>query len=227
MLLFKSKNHGLSEGSTADITDPEKADAASGPAEDASDPVTSDLSDQACQKKFWMEVLDMVVYLAFVVVLCLLFIRFVAVRTVVDGNSMNPLVSDRDNIIVEKVSYYFKDPERFDVIVFELSSEPGVHYIKRIIGLPGETVQILDGFVYVNGEKLETDVYGKEIMKDAYTAASPIVLGDDEFFVLGDNRNHSQDSRSVHVGKVRRSQFLGRAWFRFWPIRDMCLVNRK
>lgn len=166
----------------------------------------------------WKVVLDYVIYLAVVVVCCLLFIRFVAVRSVVDGDSMNPTVLDRDNLIVEKVSYYFRAPDRFDVIVFELKDQPGVHYIKRIIGLPGDTVQVIDGYVYINGEKLDSDVYGKEVMKEAYTAAKPVVLGTDQYFVLGDNRNHSKDSRSAELGPIDRKQFLGRAWIRFWPI---------
>lgn len=177
------------------------------------------------EKPFWREAVEMIVYLAFVAAICLLFIRFVAVRSVVDGHSMNPILEDRDNLIVEKLSYYFREPARYDVIVFELKDKPGVHYIKRIIGLPGETVQIIDGYVYINGNKLESDIYGKEVMQDAYTAASPITLGEDEYFVLGDNRNHSKDSRSISVGTVVRSQFLGRAWFRFWPLNALGTVK--
>lgn len=166
----------------------------------------------------WKVILDYLIYIIIVIGCCLLFVKFIAVRSIVDGHSMNPTLNDKDNLIVEKVSYYLHEPRRFDVIVFELTSEPGVHYIKRIIGLPGETVQVKEGSVYINGTKLESDIYGNEPMLNAYAAAEPIILGTDQYFVLGDNRNHSKDSRSVDPGPIHKSQFLGKALFRFWPI---------
>ena len=173
------------------------------------------------------EWLDFFVYLIIVAGCCLLFIKFVAVRSVVIGHSMNPLLHDQDNLIVEKVSYYFRDPERFDIIVFKVSEDSKEHFIKRIIGLPGETVQIKDGCVYINGELLTDDVYGRDPIDEAYTAARPVTLGEDEYFVMGDNRNNSKDSRSVEVGPVHRSQFLGRAWFRFWPFKSAGIVSHR
>lgn len=158
--------------------------------------------------------------------ICFLLIRFVAVRSVVDGSSMYPTLSHNDNLILEKVSYYFHGPERFDIIVFELEDDPGTHYIKRVIGLPGETVQILEGRVYIDGELLESDIYGSEPMQYAYTAAEPILLGEDDFFVLGDNRNNSKDSRSASLGPIRRTQILGRAFFRFWPLHQMKYLGK-
>ena len=182
---------------------------------------TENLEQNAVQeepeKSFLRDLLELVLYLAAAVVICLLIVNFIAVRSIVDGNSMYPLLNDGDNLIVEKVSYYFHEPERFDVIVFELKNEPGTHYIKRIIGLPGERVRVADGIVYINGEPLTEDVYGREPMEKSYRAAEEITLGEDEYFVLGDNRNHSQDSRTVYVGNVERKQFVGRAWLRFWP----------
>lgn len=158
------------------------------------------------------------VMLAAVVLIAFLIVKFVAVRSVVDGSSMETTLTDQDNLILEKLSYYFHDPERFDVIVFELKNDPDTHYIKRIIGLPGETVQIKDGFVYINDELLMGDTYCEETINYGYTAVNPITLGPDEYFVMGDNRNHSKDSRSAEVGPIKRSQFIGKAWVRFWPI---------
>lgn len=115
------------------------------------------------------------------------FVTFVAQRTQVSGASMETTLSDGDQLIVDKISYQFREPERFEIIVFPYQYEAGTYYIKRIIGLPGETVQILDGSVYINGEKLE-EHYGNEVMEEAGIAAEPVTLGVDEYFVLGDNR---------------------------------------
>ncbi len=164
------------------------------------------------------ETIEYILYLVCVVIGCLLFIRFVAVRSVVDGHSMNDTLHDKDNLIVEKITYYIREPARYDVVVFRLKNDRKTHYIKRIIGLPGETVQIIEGYVYINGEKLEDDIYCKDLIEYGYTADQPITLGEDEYFCMGDNRNHSKDSRSVDVGPIKRSQFVGRAWIRFWPL---------
>ena len=93
--------------------------------------------------------------------------------------------------------------QRFDIIVFPYQHEENTFYIKRIIGLPGETVQVADGYVYVDGEQLTSDVYGAEVMDSPGIAAEPIELGEDEYFVLGDNRNHSSDSRDPSVGVLK------------------------
>ena len=127
---------------------------------------------------------------------------------------METTLENGDQIIVENISYYRHEPERFDIIVFPNSE--GVNYIKRIIGLPGETVQILDGFVYINGQQLD-EAYGNEVIEDAGLAKDEIQLGASEYFVLGDNRNGSIDSRRAEVGNVKREQIKGKAWLRFYP----------
>ena len=139
---------------------------------------------------------------------------------------MNDTLQDGDNLILEKISYRFHDPERFDIIVFRFAHSKNTYYIKRIIGLPGETVQIVGDDIYINGELLEED-YGKEPMQDAGRAAQPITLGEDEYFVLGDNRNNSSDSRSASVGNVERSQIVGRAWLRIWPLNKIGFINHR
>ena len=141
-------------------------------------------------KEIIKEAVSVVLYIAVVLAATWFVITFVGQRTQVNGSSMEPTLSDHDNLIVDKISYRFKEPERFDIIVFPFQYEEDVYYIKRIIGLPGETIQIVDGEVYIDGEKLAKD-YGAEKMADAGIAAEPIVLGEDEYFVLGDNRNHS------------------------------------
>lgn len=171
------------------------------------------------------EIIELIVSIVVVVVISLFIVTYITQRTMVDGSSMNDTLQDGDQLFVDKISYRFTEPERYDIIVFELRDEPGVHYIKRIIGLPGETVQIIGGQVYIDGELLEGDCYGKEVMQDARRAADPIVLGDDEYFVLGDNRNNSTDSRTEKVGNVKRSQFVGRAFIRVWPLKSFGLIQ--
>lgn len=166
------------------------------------------------RKKLLKTLRDYAITIAIAVVLALLFINFIAYRSVVEGDSMRSTLSDGDNLIVEKVSYYFHDPERFDVVIIHVDDRDV--YVKRIIGLPGETVQILDGRVYINGELLESDVYGA-LIRNAGRAAEPVTLGEDEFFVLGDNRNNSQDSRYERPGSIKRSQIMGRCMFRIYP----------
>lgn len=159
--------------------------------------------------------------------------HFVAYQTTVDGESMEPTLSDGDSVIIQKFSYYIKDPERYDVIVFPVKdAESGEenkksYYVKRIIGLPGETVQIQDGYVYINGKKLTSDKYCLSRMLDAGKAEAPVTLGDDEFFVLGDNRNMSTDSRSSYVGMVKKKDISGEVFFRLWPFSHFGLLAGK
>lgn len=139
---------------------------------------------------------------------------------------METTLSDGDNLIVDKISYRFRDPERFEIIVFPFQYEEHTYYIKRIIGLPGETVQVIDGYVYINGEVLDEN-YGLEVMDDPGIAAEPITLGEDEYFVLGDNRNHSSDSRDPSVGVLHRDDIMGRAWIRIWPFDKFGVIKHE
>ncbi len=176
------------------------------------------------------EILSWVVYILFGLVLAYALVGFVGQRTCVDGESMMNTLNDGDNLIVDKLSYRFSDPERFDIIVFPPYVDKynslwpfgvGDIYIKRIIGLPGETIQIDEnGTIYIDGEVLEED-YGAETIKKPGRASEPITLGEDEYFVMGDNRNNSTDSRSERVGNVNRAQIIGRAWARIWPLSEI------
>ncbi len=169
--------------------------------------------------KVMKEMISTLLYLLGVLCLTWLVIAFVGQRTEVDGLSMEPMLSDGDNLIVDKITYRFKDPERFDIIVFPFKLEEETYYIKRIIGLPGETVQIDEqGNIYIDGEVL-AEGYGREIIRPDTIgiARNPVVLGDDEYFVMGDNRNNSMDSRSEIVGNIHREDIIGRAWLRIWP----------
>ncbi len=185
--------------------------------------------------KYVKDLLSTSIYLLIVLVATYLIVNFVGQRTIVNGASMEPTLigTDRndpdktgDNLIVDKISYRFSDPKRFDIIVFpfQYSDE---FYIKRIIGLPGETVQIdEDGVIYINGEVLQ-EGYGKEVILNPGRAIEPVVLGDDEYFVLGDNRNNSSDSRTDVVGNVKRDDIIGRAWVRIWPLSRLGVLQHQ
>ena len=176
------------------------------------------------REKAIRELLGWVVYILIVVCSTYLIVNYVGQRTKVSGSSMLNTLHDGDNLIVDKISYRFRDPERFEIIVFPYRHEENTYYIKRIIGLPGETIQIKDGFVYINGELLE-EHYGREIMLKAGIAEDPIQLGEDEYFVLGDNRNESSDSREPRVGVLHRDELVGRAWVRIWPFDSIGVIS--
>lgn len=177
-------------------------------------------------KKIFKELLGWIIYILIIVGLTYLIITFVGQRTVVSGSSMETTLSDGDQLIVDKISYRFTDPKRYDIIVFPYQYEKNTYYIKRIIGLPGETVQIVDGYVYIDGQPLD-EHYGNEVMEEAGLAEEPVKLGEDEYFVLGDNRNNSQDSRAANVGVIHRRDILGRAWVRIWPLGRFGLIRHE
>ena len=194
---------------------------------------TADEEETASHKKesektktsAFAEFCSFLIYIGAAVFVTFLILHYVGQRTVVNGPSMMNTLMNGDNIILDKISYRFHDPERFDIIVFPVANEEK-NYIKRIIGLPGETVQIVNGFVYitdVDGKFYELEEsYGAEVMLDSdgsYLTTSPVKLGGDEYFVLGDNRNDSIDSR--RIGPVSRDIIKGRAWIRIYPFDTM------
>ena len=140
---------------------------------------------------------------------------------------MEPMLNDGDNLIIDKISYRFQDPQRFDIVVFPFQYANRPYYIKRIIGLPGETIYIDDnGNIYINNEILK-EPYGKEVITDPGRAYEPITLGEDEYFVMGDNRNNSSDSRDPVVGNVHRDDLIGKAWMRIWPLDKMGMIKHQ
>lgn len=147
--------------------------------------------------------------------------RFLMERVIVDGPSMETTLQDGDNILVEKVSRYFGALDRYDVVVFypdEATKESnGRYYVKRIIGLPGETVRIEGDMIFINDEPL-TEKYGSSQMGAPGIAKNGVTLGEDEYFVLGDNRSISKDSRSETVGVVPLSRIGGKMILRIFPL---------
>lgn len=153
----------------------------------------------------------------FQIVLVCLF-AFVAVwyfgqRVSTVGDSMKPVLANGDVVLVNRIVYNAKRPKRGDVIVFKPKGNENSHYyIKRIVGMPGETVKILENEIYINGERLKED-YKTTDIGDVGVVSEEIELGEDEYFVLGDDRENSEDSRSADVGNVKRSYIYGKAWF--------------
>ena len=176
------------------------------------------------------ELLGLIIYILIVVVLIVVIHLYVGERTEVSGDSMNETLQDGDSLWLDKLTYHFQDPERYDIVVFphtDAATGNEVLYVKRIIGLPGETIAITDnGNILVNGKALE-ESYGKETI-DLYhigVASEPITLGEDEYFVMGDNRNNSKDSRDAEVGNISRDIIEGRVVFRMWPWKKIGTVK--
>lgn len=169
----------------------------------------------------WVAEIAAVIFLAYFI------IYYCVEKTTVIGSSMEPTLSANDHIIINKFIYRISDPKRFDVIVFKQSGKEHSYYnIKRIIGLPGETVQIKNGEVYINGEKLKETV-NVESMVNYGLAAEEITLEENEYFVLGDNRNNSEDSRFASIGNIRRDEIIGKASFRLSPFNFVSKLNLK
>lgn len=169
---------------------------------------------------------EICLYIVLFVVCIYVVPNYVLQRTVVSGSSMLDTLHDGESMLVEKVSYRFKDPSRFDIIVFYPygRDDKEDYYVKRVIGLPGETIQIKGKDIYINGEILEEN-YGKDPISDEGIAIEPITLADDEFFVLGDNREISEDSRIF--GPVKKSDIEGHAVIRIYPFDKFGLLTDK
>ena len=163
--------------------------------------------------KIIKDILEMLVGSAVAVFLAFVLIFSAGMRTSVVGNSMEPVLYNGQEILMNRLIYRISTPKRGDVIVFLPNGNQNSHfYVKRVVGLPGETVQIRDGSVYIDGVLLAEDESLDKIA-DPGIAQNELQLASDEFFVLGDNRNSSEDSRSGNIGAVKKDTIIGKAWF--------------
>lgn len=162
-------------------------------------------------------IVEFVIYIVLILV-CIFWVpEHVIQRTVVSGESMENTLKDRESLLVNKVAY---EPERYDIIVFyPYGRDEEEYYVKRIYGMPGETVQIKGNDIYVNGEKI-ADEYAKNGMDEPGIAEEPIKLADDEYFVLGDNREVSKDSRDSELGPIKKENIAGHVVLRIWPLSE-------
>lgn len=177
-------------------------------------------------KKFFKSLILWVIEIVLVILAAYLIIEYAVEKTTVLGVSMNTTLNEGDKIIVNKLAYLRGEPERYDVIVFSQSkSGHGYYNVKRVIGLPGETVEIVNGEVYINGIKLQEEI-PVEVMRVAGLADEAILLGENEYFVLGDNRNYSEDSRFANIGIIVKNDIIGKAWIRLEPFSIIDKINR-
>lgn len=159
------------------------------------------------------DVMELIVGSAVAVFLAFVIIFSAGMRTSVIGDSMEPALYNGQEILMNRIIYRISMPKRGDVVVFLPNGNQNSHYyVKRVVGLPGETVQIRDGNVYIDGLMLAEDDRFDKIV-DPGIAQNELLLASDEFFVLGDNRNSSEDSRSGNIGAVKKDMIIGKAWF--------------
>ena len=166
------------------------------------------------------ELYYLAIYIGVVILACYLIVTFVGERTTVEGESMNPTLHNGESLWIDKLTYRFSDPKRFDIVVFTPKDNPDELYIKRVSGLPGETVRIDEwGIIYINGKELK-ETYGLEVISPETrgVASNEVILGHDEYFVMGDNRNNSQDSRKSSIGNIKKKEIVGKAIFRLSPL---------
>ena len=162
-------------------------------------------------------------FILLILIATYILVTYVFRRTVVHNVSMMDTLYDGDNIIMDELSYNIGEPKRYDIICFKSYKERDL-LIKRVIGLPGETIYIKDGEIFINDKKIK-DKAGLEKIEEAGLASSGITLKDDEYFVIGDNRDESTDSRSADVGNVRRREILGKASMVIWPVKHIKIIH--
>lgn len=176
-------------------------------------------------KAICKEIVSLCFYLAIVLGCTYFLVNYALQRTEIEGSSMQTTLYGGDQVVVDKLTYRFRDPQRYDIIAFPYRYGQDTYYVKRIIGLPGEKVRIdAQGTIFINDEALE-EHYGIEAISRPGYASTPKILAEDEYFVLGDNRNDSIDSRFPEVGYVRRSEIIGKVFFRIYPFSSIGRVN--
>lgn len=163
--------------------------------------------------------------IAIAVLFALVLVYFVGYRADVVGPSMLGTLAEGDEVLVNRFVYKLTQPKTNDIVVFFPNGNEKSHlYIKRVIGVPGDTVQIKNGTVYVNGKVFDEKIEAASI-EHAELAEDEIEVGEDEFFVLGDNRNNSEDSRYANIGNVKKEYIVGKAWFIVSPLKDFGFVK--
>ena len=181
------------------------------------------------RKKFnvplFKEIMTWVLECAIVIAIAYALVSSFGFRTTVVGNAMQDTLQSEEQIFVNRFVYMVRAPKQGDVVVFlPNGNEKSHYYVRRVIACPWDTVQIKNGKVYINGELYKEDIVSASI-EDPGVAADEVKLGDDEYFVLGGNRNSSEDSRMANIGNVKKDYIIGKAWFHFKGFGKMGLID--
>lgn len=162
------------------------------------------------------KIFDVGLFLLIALILTFILSEYVVERITIHNHSMEPTLESEDSVLIDKISYRFRNPNRYEIIVFK-SNQKGEYLIKRIIGLPYETVQIINGRFIVDGEPID-DIDNLDSPEYEGVASSPVRLSEGEYFVVGDNRKDSIDSRYEEVGIVTSTKIVGKLMIRLLPI---------
>ncbi len=182
--------------------------------------------EQMTQQQLVREIVVWIVEIILVVLLAYFITAFGVEKTTMVGSSMEGTLKNGDKLIINKMVYRFTTPKRFDIIVFKNTGKEHSYYtVRRIVGLPGETIQIKNGKIYINGEILQEEINVEKISNGGL-AKEEIVLEENEYFVLGDNRNSSEDSRFGNVGNITKDMIVGKAWVRLNPFNFIHMLNK-
>lgn len=180
------------------------------------------------RKKFnfplFREILTWCVEIAIVIAIAYVCVSSFGLRTSVVGSAMETELQSNDQILINRFVYIVSHPKQGDVVVFlPNGNEKSHYYVRRVIGVPGDKVQIVDGAAYVNGEIY--DEIAAASIEDPGVAVEEVKLGDGEYFVLGDNRNNSEDSRYANIGNIKESYIIGKAWLKFSSFEDISMIK--
>ncbi|WFR54814.1 signal peptidase I [Anaerocolumna sp. AGMB13025] len=178
-------------------------------------------------RKIIFKIIIWIVEIAFVITLAYLIVNYALEKTTMFGVSMETTLKDQDKIIINKFAYKLSKPKRFDIIVFKQTNKEHSYYnMKRIIALPGERIRIDGGKIYIDGKIIE-EPFVTEPIKNSGLAGEEILLDKNEYFVLGDNRNNSEDSRFANIGNILFSDIIGKAWIRSNNFTFISNINKK
>lgn len=158
-----------------------------------------------------------------IVILAAIIRLFVIQPFIVDGQSMEPNFQNNDYLITEKISFHLQQINHGEVIILRPPDNPSVNYLKRVIGIPGDTVDIKDGDVYVNGQKLTEPYIDGQKTLTTNNEEMKTALRESEYFVMGDNRNHSRDSREL--GPIPKQNIISHVWIRLFPFNQIKIIK--